>query len=146
MAGERPPALQPVRRNPRVGPVILPAEGRQGDPPKWPLPGTVGLAERDLWITLWATPQAVMWERLGAGGIQVVARYCKLSTIGSLELDPRVLAEVRQLEDRLGLTPKAMRQLLWKISEDEVAEKREDNERQTKAAQSDARKRFKAIG
>ena len=34
------------------------------------------------------------------------------------------MSEARQLEDRLGLTPKAMRMLLWEIVTDEVTEKR----------------------
>lgn len=100
------------RRNARVGVVQLPAEGRQGPAPKWPLGGKAPAS----WADLWAKPQAVMWERMRIE--HVVARYCLL--LASLDQ----AAEVRQLEDRLGLNPKAMRNLLWEIVEDEVAEAR----------------------
>lgn len=40
------------------------------------------------------------------------------------EASAALLAQVTALEDRLGLTPKAMRLLLWEIVADEVAEKR----------------------
>jgi hypothetical protein len=35
-----------------------------------------------------------------------------------------LLAEARQMEDRLGLSPMAMLRLRWEIQEDQVAEKR----------------------
>jgi hypothetical protein len=41
---------------------------------------------------------------------------------------PAMLAQVTALEDRLGLTPKAMRLLLWEVVVDEVADKRRDPE------------------
>src|SRR5690606_6396291 len=41
---------------------ILPAEGRAGDPPTWPLRGQ-SEREAELWSALWAKPQAVQWER-----------------------------------------------------------------------------------
>jgi hypothetical protein len=47
------------------------------------------------------------------------------------------MLEARQLEDRLGLTPKAMRMLLWEIVSDEVAEQRQET--------SDVRSRIKAV-
>jgi hypothetical protein len=49
-----------------------------------------------------------------------------------------LLAQAVALEDRLGLTPKSMRMLLWQIATDEVAEKR------TEA--TSARGRIKAVG
>jgi phage terminase small subunit len=50
------------------------------------------------------------------------------------------LSEARQLEDRLGLTPKAMRMLMWQVAPDEVAEKREQ------APTESARGRIRAVG
>src|SRR5690606_10612763 len=41
---------------------VLPAAGRQGPPPEWPLP-TSSRRERDVWAELWTRPQAVVWER-----------------------------------------------------------------------------------
>lgn len=117
------------RRNARVGVVQLPAAGRPGEPPKWPLPPpalgdvTDYVAERELalWAEVWSTPQAVAWERLG--WTVTVARYCRYQVLA--EADPKVGAEVRQLEDRLGLTPKSMRSLMWEVAADEVGERRE---------------------
>jgi hypothetical protein len=37
---------------------------------------------------------------------------------------PALLGQATALEDRLGLTPKAMRLMLWEISTDELAERR----------------------
>lgn len=123
MVPGRPPSLDPARRNARVGPLVLPAEGRKGKPPKWPLDRSseFDAAEQALWEELWATPQAVQWERLG--WVRVVARYARV-VLGAERLDKDCLSEARQLEDRLGLTPKSMRLLLWTIASDEVGEKR----------------------
>jgi hypothetical protein len=130
------PSENPVRRNSRVGPLVLPAEGRQGLAPNWPLPGGASSAEAGLWADLWATPQAVAWEH--HGWTRVVARYVRCA-LAAEELEKNALAEARQLEDRLGLTPKAMRMLLWTIAADEVAEKREETS-------AGARGRIKAVG
>lgn len=130
------PAAKPdaVRRNARVGTQKLPAEGRKGKPPAWPL-GTPGQSERKLWAELWATPQAVAWERLG--WTRTVARYARVLLVAE-NLDKDALAEARQMEDRLGLTPKSMRMLLWEVVVDEVGEKR-------KSAPSAVRKRIRAV-
>jgi hypothetical protein len=53
-------------------------------------------------------------------------------------LDKDAMAEARQLEDRLGLTPKSMRMLLWEITVDEVTEKRQSSVK-------DVRKRIRAV-
>jgi len=85
---------------------------------------------------LWATPQAAAWEKLG--WTRTVARYCRLLVRAEEpEATAAVQAQTTALEDRLGLTPKSMRLLLWEIAVDEVAEKRE-----TKGA----RGRIKAVG
>lgn len=135
-----PPKANPVRRNARVGPVVLPAEGRTGEIPAWPLL-MVSPTEMDLWRELWRTPQAVMWERFG--WTRVVARYTRY-VIAAEALDKDAMSEARQLEDRLGLSPKAMRLLLWTVATDEVAEKRAESA-PADPAQS-ARGRIKAVG
>jgi hypothetical protein len=137
-----PPKKDPVRRNARVGPLKLPAEGRDGPPPKWPLPGKMRAGELAVWRDLWSTPQAVAWERFRWA--RTVARYCRLEAL--LERDVKEpmsaekLAEVRQLEDRLGLNPKAMRLLLWEVVGDELAQKREERQ-----SGESARGRLKAV-
>lgn len=135
MAG-RPPSVDPVRRNARVGPLKLPAGGRQGDTPVWPLPGGATAETLALWAQLWHTPQAVAWEHLE--WTRVVARYT-LIVQAAERLEREAMTEARQLEDRLGLTPKSMRLLLWEVVSDELADVRT-------LANNDARKRIKAVG
>lgn len=68
-----------------------------------------------LWLDLWRTPQAVAWEALG--WTRVVARYAKLLIAAEkTSATAALLGEVRQLEDRLGLSPMAMRRLQWEIA------------------------------
>lgn len=131
-----PPKADPVRRNSRVGPLRLPAEGRDGPAPKWPLDEALSPAEKKAWVQLWSTPQAVAWERLG--WLRTVARYCRLMVLAEESMRPTLLAQATALEDRLGLTPKSMRMLLWEITADEVGEKRGETA-------SDARSRIKAV-
>jgi hypothetical protein len=132
--------MDPVRRNARVGPVKLPAGGRKGEPPAWPLPGGMDGFEEQAWRELWATPQAAAWE--AHGWSRVVARYCRV-LVEAEQRGAKATArnQATLLEDRLGLTPKAMRLLLWTIAEDEVGEKRTEQ----KPAKS-ARGRIKAVG
>jgi hypothetical protein len=92
--------------------MVLPADGRKGRTPRWPLAGKATMAERGLWAELWHTPQAVAWEALG--WTRVVARYVRVA-LAAEDLCKDAMSEARQLEDRLGLTPKAMRLLLWTI-------------------------------
>jgi hypothetical protein len=131
-----PPKREPVRRNARVGTLKLPAEGRRGEVPDWPLASRPTVAEKAAWIELWSTPQAVAWERFG--WTRTVARYCRVMVAAE---KPRaastLLGQATALEDRLGLTPKSMRALLWEIAYDEVAEQRE--------SAPDVRERIRAV-
>lgn len=121
------PDGQRRRRNATVAMTRLPAEGRQGDPPPWPLDwGSED--ELALWDDLWHTPQAVVWERYR--WTRAVARYCTLITLaesGTLTISQQVsvMAEIRQIEDRLGLNPVAMLRLRWEVAPDEVGEARQ---------------------
>jgi len=138
-----PPNPNAIRQNARVGPLILPAAGRVGKPPAWPLPVKQDQFIKETWAMLWSTPQAAAWETLGEGTVRVVARYTVL--LGHAEnMSPVHMAEARQIEDRLGLNPKAMRTLMWTISRDEVAEKRATEP--AKAAADAVRARIKAVG
>lgn len=129
-----PPSVDPVRRNARVGPLKLPAEGRKGETPRWPL-ASQSVGEEGAWEQLWHTPQAVAWERLG--WTRTVARYCRIMVAAEHpDAAAGVMAQATALEDRLGLTPKSMRLLLWEVVSDEVTEQRKT---------SSARKRIKAV-
>jgi hypothetical protein len=77
-----------------------------------------------LWLDLWRTPQSVAWEAFG--WTRVVARYAKLLVNAEKSnATAALLAEVRQLEDRLGLSPMAMRRLQWEIAEIPVDQEQE---------------------
>lgn len=135
------PAPNPnaIRRNARVGPLRLPAEGRQGPPPPWPFrncwPG-----EDTAWTALWATPQAVAWEQMGPGMVRAVARFCRLC-VQAEESDEPALTAIQQLEDRLGLNPKAMRTLMWEVVQDELSAARQN----PPVPVEDIRKRIRAV-
>ena len=115
------PAGERRRRNATVAMTQLPAEGRIGAAPEWPLPrllldepGLVDLLEgreAELWAELWATPQAVAWERLK--WTRTVARYVRFEVraetgdlkagadpvLRALQID-RVLVQVLQGDQR----------------------------------------------
>lgn len=112
MPGPAPkPAAQRRRTNAAPGTIQLPAEGRRGNPPKWPL----ATPKPSSWPSLWRLPQAVAWERLHL--TRVVARYAATLVLAeSPEGSAAILGEVRQMEDRLGLNPMAMLRLRWEIS------------------------------
>lgn len=58
------PAPDPnaLRRERDVGEwTILPADGRPGSAPEWPLRGQSD-REVELWDAMWSKPQALMWE------------------------------------------------------------------------------------
>lgn len=119
-----PPGANPRRRNAVPGTIYLPAEGRRGRTPKWPI-GEPTERETDLWRDLWKKPQAVAWERFGFG--RLVARYVRVTLAAELVGlgSAPILGEARQLEDRLGLSPMAMLRLRWEIVTDELTERRE---------------------
>lgn len=115
----------------------LPAGGRKGRAPKWPLDEQSD-PERALWADLWHTPQAAAWENLG--WVRAVARYARVVVRAEAPDAPAsLMAECRQLEDRLGLHPLSMLRLRWTIdSADEVAAAREDRT-------PEPRRRLKAV-
>jgi hypothetical protein len=135
-----PPKLDPQRGARGRGVRMLPAGGRQGDPPAWPASGEPTDDELATWTQLWGTPQAAAWEELGAGTIREVARYCRLLVkADSPNANAAVHAQATSLADRLGLSPKAMRLLLWQISTDDLADKRQETSQ-------GARGRIRAVG
>lgn len=112
------------RRNATVPMTQLPAAGRPGDPPPWPLPKQTP-REKVLWARLWATPAAAAWERLGWG--DEVARYVRTLTRAELpDASASLLSVTLQMADRLGLNNLSMLRLRWEVAADELAERREE--------------------
>lgn len=151
MAGIGPapkPAGERRRRNATVSMTRLPAEGRRGDTPRFPLPrlvvkgddeGLLRERELDLWADLWVTPQAVMWERTRAE--LTVARFVRFSVLAE-QGNVKAATEARQLEDRLGLNPQAMLRLRWEVAPDEVADQRQERTDRTRKS---ARQRLRVV-
>ena len=110
-----------TRHTPKHQWAVLPANGRKGAPPKLPAWRSWSADTRKAWAVLWSKPQAVMWDQDGSS----LFRWALLHELMIDEdvKNPAVLsAEMRQLEDRHGLSPKAMAQLAWKIGADDEAE------------------------
>ena len=108
------PAGQRRRRNlPTVPTERLPADGRSGPVPPWPLSAPAD-DELSLWESLWQSPQATVWERTGVA--RTVARYVRTVTRAeSPEATGAILSEARRLEESLGLSPAALLRLRWEI-------------------------------
>lgn len=108
-----PNALRRNRPSDQSSWTMLPAEGRQGQPPFWPLEGLTP-REQDVWGELWERPQAVMWEQLGQ---QLEVALFVRSLVEAEKVDARVDVRklVRQYLDSLGLSVQGMLRNRWKI-------------------------------
>jgi hypothetical protein len=115
----------------------LPAVGREGDVPEWPLSDASG-RELELWEAEWSRPQAVVWEENG----QEVEVALFVRSLVDAEL-PRATAAtrtlVRQQMEALGLTVPGMARNRWMIVEDEAPARRKPKGR------GSARDRLKVV-
>lgn len=112
----KPPEQRARRNKPPTANMTLPVEGYMGDVPDWPV-GTQAFSDtqEDMWQTLWRTPQAYAWSTMGDGVKYEVAEYIRFMT----EDVQNAAQERRQLSDRLGLNPLAMRRLGWEMAKSE---------------------------
>lgn len=108
-----PNALRRERPADQAGWTTLPAEGRAGEPPEWPLLDAND-REWDLWRDMWARPQAVMWEKLGQQ-IEVAMFVRKLGEAEMPKASVELQKVVRQYLDSLGLSVQGMLRNRWKI-------------------------------
>ncbi|TMZ64283.1 hypothetical protein EMG21_29325 [Klebsiella pneumoniae] len=139
-----PNALRRDRPADAAGWTTLPADGRTGDPPEWPLLWQTQ-REHDLWKREWRRPQAVMWE---AYGQQVeVAMYVRLMAVVE---DPDNKANTserqklfRQYLDSLGLSVQGMLRNRWRIEPPESSTM--DSDRGSTPQRRPARERFKVV-
>lgn len=102
------PAGMRRRRNGR-GDVVLPEGGRQGAIPK--LPGSSELlpSTRRWWRTVWSSPVAAVWLDLDVPALARLAGLIDRVARGDVRVT--VLTEIRQLEDRFGLSVASRRRL-----------------------------------
>lgn len=102
--------------------VDLPAAGWDGPVPAWPLPGDASEAELELWMTMWAKPQAKQWSAFGVE-LQVAA-YVR-TFLESVEpgASAGLKTNARQLDNELGISIAPMLALGWRIVADGSTEK-----------------------
>jgi hypothetical protein len=97
---------------------VLPAEGREGATPDWPLTEQSD-REAELWERLWRMPQAIMWERYGQE-FEVALYVRRLGEAEEPGSSVTLSTLVRQFADSLGLTTPGMRANRWRVSTEEA--------------------------
>lgn len=169
MSGPLPNPERRRRNAPAIPTTELPASGRAGAAPKVPSWVKLGKAGVAWWRWAWKTPQAAAWasgheafvakrasleddlaalERvdgldfaelaaLDAGEVASAVRRVASLAAGRVTL----LRECREMDDRLGLTPKAMAALRWRVVADDAAVEVEGG----KPAVADRRQRLKVV-
>lgn len=110
-----PNALRRERPSDAAEWITLPAEGREGPPPYFPLVSPTE-REEELWEALWGLPQAVIWERdRQEFEVALYVRYFAIierQGRGAITL----ATPLRQAADALGLTIPGMHRNRWKIA------------------------------
>jgi hypothetical protein len=117
------------RRNaPTIPTTVLPAGGRKGPAPRVPATYKLMTAGKAWWRWAWSLPQAAAWD---TGSHYALARRAQLEdTLAALAVDDArgrlsILKEMRELDRRFGLDPKALAELRWTIAEEAPAEQKQ---------------------
>ncbi|MFH9269201.1 hypothetical protein ACH4KN_33860 [Streptomyces sp. NPDC017546] len=92
----------------------LPAEGRAGEPPEWPLTDAAD-RELDLWDGMWGKPQAAAWEDMGQE-LEVALFVRTLAEAERADARVDVKKMIRGYLDSLGLSVAGMNRNRWKIA------------------------------
>ena len=95
--------------------ITLPAAGRPGPPPAWPI-GEPSERETVLWTRYWAKPQGLEWERLGMEH-EVAIFIRRLAEVEAPNAPVALGTLVRQGFETLGLSIPGMARNRWKIGE-----------------------------
>jgi hypothetical protein len=141
-----PPKQQRRRRNlPERGEWVE-LEPRKGPTPKCPVP--LDRSQAAQWRELWKSPMASMWQKEDVPGL---ARVLVLRPLVLQTFDTKLMSELRQLEDRFGLTPKGRRDLRWLIPDTEPVDPRsrrdgEDPEDEVSRRRAEREQRLAAGG
>jgi hypothetical protein len=101
--------------------ITLPAEGRDGPTPEWPLSRRTK-RETVVWEREWRRPQAVEWERNHQQ--DEVALYVR-ALVAAEKLNASVAQRnlVRQLQEALGISLPGMARNRWRIADKQADEK-----------------------
>lgn len=112
-SGPAPTSTERSHKAKADGWVTLPAEGRDGPEPAFPLDMATP-RELALWERLWQTPQAVMWEQLHQDF--EVASYVRLLAIAEKPRASAIIwSQVKQFAESLGLSVSGMQRNRWTI-------------------------------
>jgi len=93
----------------------LPAEGRDGDAPA--CPESWSDETRDWWEIIWRSPMATIWLESDVPALIRLGNLLELPKQTAL-----IIGEIRQIEDRFGLSPKSRRMLQWLIEPPDESE------------------------
>ncbi len=138
-----PNALRRYRPSDQGTWTTLPAEGRPGEAPEWPLVNPRP-REWDLWRDLWTRPQAVMWERLDQR-YEVAMFVRKLAEAELPGASVELQKVVRQYLDSLGLSVQGMLRNRWRIEPGEVAVEASGKPEHSDRRRPSARSRLKVV-
>jgi phage terminase small subunit len=111
-----PPPPKTRKRRPSGKAVVLPAEPPKRRQPR--CPSGLGDDAREYWAAIWASPMSIQYQDADAYGIRrLVTIYDQIIGMQK-DGNPRyatLAEELRQLEDRYGLSPMSRRRLEWRI-------------------------------
>jgi hypothetical protein len=110
-----PNALRRDRPSDAEGWRTLPAEGRRGATPPWPL-SEDSEREAELWRAMWRRPQAVAWED-NAQHYEVAMFVRSLAAAEDPKASVNARTLVRQQMDSLGITQPGLRSNRWRIGD-----------------------------
>lgn len=111
-----PNALRRDRKSDQATWTLLPASGRKGVTPKWPLPDPTA-RELAQWRKEWRRPQAIEWERNGQQDeIAVYVRTLVHSTKG--DPNPQLFTLLLRQQTELGLNMGGLLKNHWRIVDD----------------------------
>lgn len=96
--------------------VLLPGQGCTYPAPEMPAGREWSDAERARWEELWGSPQATQWDDAARGTVAVLVVY--ESAILAGKASAWQAQEARHASEALGLTPRAMAALGWRIVDD----------------------------
>jgi hypothetical protein len=100
--------------------VTLPAEGRKGTAPDWPL-ADESKREVELWRREWKRPQAVMWEQNGQE-IEVAMYVRTVMAAEKKDAPANMRTLLKQQQEALGLSLPGLSRNRWKIEHETEAE------------------------
>lgn len=93
----------------------LPASGCDLPAPAMPAGREWTANERERWGELWGSPQACQWDETARGTVAALVIYESAVFAGTASA--WMAQERRYAEEALGLTPRALAQLGWRIVE-----------------------------